>query len=89
MTEPVLSVRGLQVEFATRRQVLAIPDSTPLWGGGGGGGRYSGPGYSGDGGGLFSRLFGSFNTAPTPPAPAHHHAPAQRKESSTTTTVQR
>jgi L,D-transpeptidase YcbB len=76
-------------EDATRRQVLAIPDSTPLWGGGGGGGHYSGPGYSGDGGGLFSRLFGSFNTAPPPPAPAHHHAPAQRKESSTTTTVQR
>jgi L,D-transpeptidase YcbB len=70
----------------TRRQVLAIPDSTPLWGGGGG--RYGGPGYSGDGN-FFSRLFGSFNTAPPPP-PAHHHAAAQRKETSTsTTTVQR
>jgi murein L,D-transpeptidase YcbB/YkuD len=70
----------------TRRQVLAIPDSTPLWGGGGG---YGGPG-GGDGGTFFSRLFGSFNTAP-PPAP-HKHAPAApRREtrSGTTTTVQR
>ena len=67
----------------TRRQVLAIPDSTPLWGGGGGA-RYSGPGASGDGGGLFSRLFGSFNTAPPPPAP-HHHAAAPRKVTSAST----
>jgi L,D-transpeptidase YcbB len=71
----------------TRRQVLAIPDSTPLWGGGGG---YGGPG-GGDGGTFFSRLFGSFNTAP-PPAP-HKHAPAaprrETRSGTTTTTVQR
>jgi hypothetical protein len=71
-------------EDPTRRQALAIPDSTPLFGGG----SYGGPGYGSDG--FFSRLFGSFNTAPPVP---HKRvpAPAQRKEtrSGTTTTVQR
>ncbi len=65
----------------THRQVLAIPDSTPLWGGGGGYGGADG------GGGFFSRLFGSFNTAP-PPAP-RKHAPAQRQETRSGNTVQR
>src|SRR5262249_28146577 len=73
-------------EDSTRRQVLAIPDSTPLWGGGGG---YRGPGDS-NGDGFFSRLFGSFNTAPAPVP--HKRVPAQpRRETrtGTTTTVQR
>jgi murein L,D-transpeptidase YcbB/YkuD len=71
-------------EDAKRRQALAIPDSTPLFGGGPG---YSGPGYSSDGG-LFSRLFGSFNTVP--PAPVGRHAaPGQRRETRSGNTVQR
>ncbi len=65
-----------------RREALAIPDGTPLTGG------PSGPGsarsyYAGSGGGLFSRLFGSFSDQPAAPAvPAKKHqaaAPRQKQ----------
>src|SRR6202023_1327142 len=49
-------------EDPSHRQVLAIPDSTPLFGGRGYG-SYGGPG---DGGSFFSRLFGG-GLASTPP----------------------
>src|SRR5579864_309665 len=64
-------------EDPSHRQVLAIPDSTPLFGGRGFG-NYGGPG---DGGGFFSRLFGG-GFAATPPAPVRHAAPHRRETSS-------
>jgi L,D-transpeptidase YcbB len=64
-------------EDPSHRQVLAIPDSTPLFGGGGGR-TYGGPG---DGGNFFSRLFGG-GFAATPPAPVRHAAPHRRETSS-------
>jgi L,D-transpeptidase YcbB len=60
---------------SVRRQVLAIPDGTPLWGGRGS--------YAPDGGSFFSRLFGSF-AAPPPPAQAHRQAAPQRQVIRTT-----
>ncbi len=64
-------------EDSAHRQVLAIPDSTPLFGGRGYG-SYGGPG---DGGNFFSRLFGG-GFAATPPAPVRHAAPHRRETSS-------
>src|ERR1700733_8982649 len=63
-------------EDPSHRQVLAIPDSTPLWGGRGS--------YSPDGGSFFSRLFGSFAAPPPPPAQAHRQAAPQRQVIRTT-----
>jgi L,D-transpeptidase YcbB len=65
-------------EDPSHRQVLAIPDSTPLFGGGRGYGNYGGPG---DGGNFFSRLFGG-GMAATPPQPVRHAAPHRRETSS-------
>ncbi len=64
-------------EDPSHRQVLAIPDSTPLFGGRGYG-SYGGPG---DGGNFFSRLFGG-GFAATPPQPVRHAAPHRRETSS-------
>jgi murein L,D-transpeptidase YcbB/YkuD len=64
-------------EDPSHRQVLAIPDSTPLFGGRGYG-SYGGPG---DGGNFFSRLFGG-GFASTPPQPVRHAAPHRRETSS-------
>src|SRR6202045_2869799 len=64
-------------EDPSHRQVLAIPDSTPLFGGRGYG-SYGGPG---DGGNFFSRLFGG-GFAATPPAPVRRAAPHRRETSS-------
>jgi L,D-transpeptidase YcbB len=64
-------------EDPSHRQVLAIPDSTPLFGGRSYGG-YGGPG---DGGNFFSRLFGG-GFASTPPQPVRHAAPHRRETSS-------
>jgi murein L,D-transpeptidase YcbB/YkuD len=64
-------------EDPSHRQVLAIPDSTPLFGGRNYG-SYGGPG---DGGNFFSRLFGG-GFAATPPAPVRHAAPHRRETSS-------
>ena len=64
-------------EDPSHRQVLAIPDSTPLFGGRSYG-SYGGPG---DGGNFFSRLFGG-GFAATPPAPVRHAAPHRRETSS-------
>ena len=47
----------------SHRQVMAVPDSTSLWGGGPRG--YSSTQSSGEG--FFSRLFGSFSAPPPPP----------------------
>jgi L,D-transpeptidase YcbB len=75
-------------EDPSKRQVMAIPDSTSLFG------RASYGPYAGNsnygsadgGGGFFSRLFGG--AAPTPPAPVRRAA-AHRKETNSATTVQR
>jgi murein L,D-transpeptidase YcbB/YkuD len=64
-------------EDPSHRQVLAIPDSTPLFGGSSGR-NYGGPG---DGGNFFSRLFGG-GFAATPPQPVRHAAPHRRETSS-------
>jgi L,D-transpeptidase YcbB len=64
-------------EDPSHRQVLAIPDSTPLFGGR----NYGGYGGPGDGGNFFSRLFGG-GFAATPPAPVRHAAPHRRETSS-------
>jgi murein L,D-transpeptidase YcbB/YkuD len=70
-------------EDGIRRQVLAIPDSTPLWGGRGGyypGGQSGGPP---DGQGFFSRLFGSFAAQPPPPPPHGRMVQQQRQTRAT------
>jgi len=67
-------------EDPSHRQVLAIPDSTPLFGGR----TYGGPG---DGGNFFSRLFGG-GFASTPPQPVRR-ATTHRRETSAGTPVQR
>jgi L,D-transpeptidase YcbB len=64
-------------EDPSHRQVLAIPDSTPLFGGRGYG-NYGGPG---DGGSFFSRLFGG-GFAAAPPQPVRRPAPHRRETSS-------
>jgi murein L,D-transpeptidase YcbB/YkuD len=64
-------------EDPSHRQVMAIPDSTPLFGGRSFGG-YGGPG---DGGSFFSRLFGG-GFAAAPPQPVRHAAPHRRETSS-------
>jgi hypothetical protein len=66
----------------SHRQVLALPDSTPLWGGR----NYGGPG---DGAGFFSRIFGSFAAPPAPVPPRQHAAAQRRKETRSGNTVQR
>jgi L,D-transpeptidase YcbB len=79
-------------EDITHRQVLAIPDSPSLWGGGGGRGYYTGSNYGAgsEGGGFFSRLFGSFAAAPPPaPVPVHHRSVQRRKETNAGAPVQR
>jgi L,D-transpeptidase YcbB len=57
----------------THRQVLAVPDSPSLWGGG----RGYYPGQASGGEGFFARLFGGFSQPqpqPVPPRPvARHH----------------
>jgi len=68
-------------EDPSHRQALAIPDSTPLFGGSR---NYGGPG---DGGNFFSRLFGG-GFASAPPAPVRHAAP-HRRETSTGAPIQR
>jgi murein L,D-transpeptidase YcbB/YkuD len=70
-------------EDPSHRQALAIPDSTPLFGGRSYGG-YGGPG---DGGNFFSRLFGG-GFAATPPQPVRRAA-AHRRETSSGAPVQR
>jgi L,D-transpeptidase YcbB len=69
-------------EDPSHRQVLAIPDSTPLFGrssyGGYGNSNY---GTADGGGGFFSRLFGG-GFAATPPAPVRRAAPHRRETSS-------
>ena len=62
-------------EDPSHRQVLAIPDSTPLFGGRGYG-SYGGPG---DGGSFFSRLFGG-GLAATPPAAGAPRGPASPRD---------
>jgi murein L,D-transpeptidase YcbB/YkuD len=64
----------------SHRQVLALPDSTPLWGG---------RNYGGPGDGFFSRLFGSFAAPPAPVPPRQHAAAQRRKETRSGNTVQR
>ena len=65
-----------------RREALAIPDGTPLSGPPGAGGRGSYyPGGSASGGGLFSRLFGSFGDQPAAPAKKHQAAAPRQKQS--------
>jgi murein L,D-transpeptidase YcbB/YkuD len=65
-----------------RREALAIPDGTPLTGGPSGpGGRAYYPGGSSSGGGLFSRLFGSFGDQPVAPAKKHQAAAPRQKQS--------
>ena len=67
-----------------RRQALAIPDGTPLFGGSS---RGYYPGQS-SGGGFFARLFGGgFNTQ-APPVP-HKPIPQRRRETRSATTVER
>jgi murein L,D-transpeptidase YcbB/YkuD len=61
-------------EDPSHRQVLAIPDSTPLFGGR----NYGGPG---DGGNFFSRLFGG-GFAAAPPQPVRRATPHRRETSS-------
>jgi murein L,D-transpeptidase YcbB/YkuD len=70
-------------EDPSHRQVLAIPDSTPLFGGR----TYGSYGGPGDGGNFFSRLFGG-GFASAPPQPVRHAAP-HRRETSTGAPVQR
>jgi murein L,D-transpeptidase YcbB/YkuD len=70
-------------EDPSHRQVLAIPDSTPLFGGRGYG-NYGGPG---DGGSFFSRLFGG-GFAATPPQPVRRAA-LHRRETSSGAPIQR
>ena len=64
-------------EDPSHRQVLAIPDSTPLFGGRTYG-NYGGPG---DGGNFFSRLFGG-GFAAAPLQPVRHTTPHRRETSS-------
>jgi len=61
-------------EDPSHRQVLAIPDSTPLFAGRNYGGL-------GDGGNFFSRLFGG-GFASAPPQPVRHATPHRRETSS-------
>jgi L,D-transpeptidase YcbB len=62
----------------THRQVLAVPDSPSLWGGGGGRGYYPGQASSG-GEGFFARLFGGFSQPqPLPPRPIVRHRKVTR-----------
>jgi murein L,D-transpeptidase YcbB/YkuD len=70
-------------EDPSHRQVLAVPDSTPLFGGR----TYGSYGGPGDGGNFFSRLFGG-GFASAPPQPVRHAAP-HRRETSTGAPVQR
>jgi murein L,D-transpeptidase YcbB/YkuD len=75
-------------EDIAHRQVLAIPDSTPLFGGSGNGRGYYPGGPQAEGGGFFARLFGGFAAAPPPAAP-HRHPTPQRKETRSGNVVQR
>jgi murein L,D-transpeptidase YcbB/YkuD len=68
MNGPERKVADVPVEHRvdiTHRQVMAVPDSPSLWGGGS-------RGYSsqGSGEGFFSRLFGSFSQPQSAPRPA-------------------
>jgi murein L,D-transpeptidase YcbB/YkuD len=67
MNGPERKIADVPVEHkidASHRQVLAVPDSPSLWGGGSRG--YS---SSGSGEGFFSRLFGSFSQPQPAPRP--------------------
>ena len=61
-------------ENAMRRQALAIPDGTPLFGG-----RGYYPGQP-DGGNFFARLFGGFSAPQPPPPQPRRHTAQQRQE---------
>jgi L,D-transpeptidase YcbB len=66
MNGPERKVADIPVEHhidVNHRQVMAVPDSPSLWGGGSRG--YSSRQSSGEG--FFSRLFGSFSAPPPPP----------------------
>jgi murein L,D-transpeptidase YcbB/YkuD len=82
-----LKVADIPVEHRediTHREVMAIPDGTPLTGPSGPGGRAYYPGGSADGGGFFSRLFGSLSApAPAPAPAAHRHAVASQHQKTT------
>jgi L,D-transpeptidase YcbB len=68
MKGPERKVADIPVEHKidqSHRQVMAVPDSTSLWGGGPQG--YSSAQSSG--GGFFARLFGSFSAPPPPQRP--------------------
>jgi len=73
MNGPERKIADIPVEHkidAAHRQVMAVPDSPSLWGGGPRGYNYP---SSGSGGGFFSRLFGSFSAPQPPPQrPAAH-----------------
>jgi len=64
-------------ENAVRREALAIPDGTPLFGGN----RF---GADGGGGGFFSHLFGSYNTVPPAPVRGHSATPQRRETRNST-----
>jgi len=65
-------------ESAVRREALAIPDGTPLFGG---------SRFGADGGGFFSHLFGSYSTVP--PAPVRGHAATPQRRETRNGTYQR
>jgi len=73
MNGPERKIADIPVEHkidAAHRQVMAVPDSPSLWGGGPRGYNYP---SNGSGGGFFSRLFGSFSAPQPPPQrPAAH-----------------
>jgi L,D-transpeptidase YcbB len=65
MKGPERKIADIPVEHKidqSHRQVMAVPDSTSLWGGGQ-------RGYSSSGEGFFSRLFGSFSQPQPAPRP--------------------
>jgi L,D-transpeptidase YcbB len=83
-------------EDPSHREVMAIPDGTPLSSMLGGGSSSNGRAYypgggNADGGGFFSRLFGSFAAQPAapPPQPHKHAATPRQKQTSSGAPVQR
>ncbi len=64
---------------AIRRQVLAVPDSPSLWGGGGPRGARGSYPAQGGGEGFFARLFGGLSQPqPVPPRPVGRHRKVTR-----------
>ncbi len=73
---PERRVADIPVEHridAARREVLAVPDSPSLWGGG-----RAYPGQPGGGEGFFARLFGGFSQPVPPPRPVVRHQRQRR-----------